>query len=459
MSGSPTGAVVRGCALAAVLVFMLAPPAFAGTAEIRYTDEGRLGTSAVLGYTALPGERNELTVSIAGEQLIVFDAAGATPAAGCSRPDPADARRVHCVSAPHAAFSGVNAQLGDGDDKATVVGTFASLHGGDGDDVLHGASTHGTTFVGGPGDDQMFGGAEGDNFDERSSGNGSDVMQGGNTPLSRFSDRVDYSGRRRGISADLSGDRDDGEPGERDQIGADVDDLAGGAGDDRLVGNRADNYFTGGPGTDVLVGGPGQDDLTAAFGEERTRDRLDGGEGEDLLIGSKGANTLTGGPGSDRFWADAGDDRILARDGSIDDINCRAGRDRVRQDGTDFLADRCERTDPDRLRAAVPVKLDIEYGAYHLPSAVIGLGCPRRGPRTCAGNARIEHGGAALGNASFTIPQGRGGFVKIDLPAELIDRLRPQIGAPMDIVVTSTDARGRPATVRAPFELRVAPGP
>ncbi len=57
------------------------------------------------------------------------------------------------------------------------------------------------------------------------------------------------------MTADLDGSADDGEPGEADNIRADVEDLRGGADDDDLSGNARDNQLDGGPGSDVRCQG------------------------------------------------------------------------------------------------------------------------------------------------------------------------------------------------------------
>ena len=78
----------------------------------------------------------------------------------------------------------------------------------------------------------MIGGVEVDRFIEGSAANGSDLMVGGGEradPLDFFyhGDEVSYARRVKPIRADLEGDRDDGERGERDQIGSDVESIVG----------------------------------------------------------------------------------------------------------------------------------------------------------------------------------------------------------------------------------------
>lgn len=448
-----------GCAalLVVSLLCAVATPARAGTAQLRYERlDGPVGATAVLVYTGAVGEVNNVTVTADGRSFTVTDTAGVRPGTDCT---PIDPLRVRCqATAPDFTSVLIEVRTGDRNDSATVQGAFATLAGGDGDDVLRSALDHGARFAGGDGNDQMFGGESGDTFDEGARPNGSDLMSGGPSqhPLT---DRVSYGRRRRDVFADLAGDRNDGERGEHDQIGADIEDLEGGRGNDRLVGNRFDNLLQGGRGLDVLVGGPGHDDLWAGIGDERTRDRLDGGAGEDDMQGGAGDNVLTGGAGIDRIQARSGDDRIRARDRAIDEIHCEGGRDRVRNDGVDFLADRCERTDPDRLRAAVPLELHFEFLAFFRPAAGGLVGCPRRGPRVCMGEVWLEHGGRALGSAFFRVRRGQVGAFHTDLMGDVIDRLRAQGSVRVEVEVTSNDPSGSERTHRGAFEFRIPPIP
>jgi Ca2+-binding RTX toxin-like protein len=95
-------------------------------------------------------------------------------------------------------------------------------------------------------------------------------------------DVVSYGSRTRPVTVDLDGSkRDDGERGEKDTVGADVEGIVGGAGADRLTGNAADNRIVGGAGDDGLVGGAGNDTLIGQAGN----DSISGGPGSDYLVG------------------------------------------------------------------------------------------------------------------------------------------------------------------------------
>jgi Ca2+-binding RTX toxin-like protein len=109
----------------------------------------------------------------------------------------------------------------------------------------------------GSGDDTLTGN---DRNNLLNGGPGADVLQGG-----AGEDAADYSERLAGVVAATngkpeSGNAGDGPDGARDTIGADVEDLLGGAGDDTLTGGPAGNWLGGGSGNDVLdARGPGAD--------------------------------------------------------------------------------------------------------------------------------------------------------------------------------------------------------
>lgn len=122
---------------------------------------------------------------------------------------------------------------------------------------------------GGSGDDTLIGDAAanwldgGDGADLLVGGPGPDFLDGGNG-----FDAVSYEERSGTVTADLDGgDGDDGEAGEGDTIGSDVEDLYGGAGADRLTGSDDDNVLYGVAGADVLTGGAGDDYLEGEAGE------------------------------------------------------------------------------------------------------------------------------------------------------------------------------------------------
>jgi RTX calcium-binding nonapeptide repeat (4 copies) len=97
-------------------------------------------------------------------------------------------------------------------------------------------------------------------------------------------DRAIYTSRSLAVSLSLDGVRNDGEEGELDYLGSDVENLEGGAGNDSITGDAAShvhipsgvavgNSLYGWAGNDVLDVGP----VDAAW------DSLYGGEGDDII--------------------------------------------------------------------------------------------------------------------------------------------------------------------------------
>jgi Ca2+-binding RTX toxin-like protein len=173
---------------------------------------------------------------------------------------------------------------GDGNDNLTGLGGDDVLDGGRGADLLDG----------GPGDDDLTG-----DEDYEGSPVWADVIRGGSG-----NDTVGYAYRSRAVTADLDGQsRDDGQAGEHDTLGADIENLVGSDGGDRLTGNAASNDIDGGAGNDTILGGAGAD-------------RMDGGGGNDTVRGGAGDDELYGDVGRDTVHGDAGDDNLYSGDGS-----------------------------------------------------------------------------------------------------------------------------------------------
>jgi hypothetical protein len=407
------GAVLAGC---------LPASAVAGTAAV---DGSRLT------YRAAPGERNDVSVSQQVGVVTVQDAAGVTPGPNCRRDEGAASSVAVCDAAGVLLIS---LNLGAGADRARVEPVFADLvlSGGRGDDRLR-ADSGTVRFVGGPGDDVMFSSSGGDAvFDEGRRRNGRDTMTAATSDDPWFHPEVwvDYAGRGRPVAADLAGDRDDGERGERDLLGDGITGIQGGAADDWLIGDRGRNQLVGGPGTDLVVGGSGDDDLIATTAPQsyfplglvtyRGRDRLFGGPGQDLLEGSLGRNLLVPGPGPDGVWGAGGPDRVVARDRFIDVIDCGRGPDRTAEDAVDFV-EHCERSSV-RHRGAVPVEVSSEsshcrYGppCPHPWSAVVVVACSR----PCIGTVVLELDARAVSEGAIA----RRGGTWLDIPRDVFELL------------------------------------
>lgn len=159
---------------------------------------------------------------------------------------------------------------GAGQDRLDGGSGHDVLRGGDDLDILRGGrGAFPDTLYGEGGDDSLFGGKGddmllgGDGDDTMSGGPGADTYDGG-----PGSDWVWYGGRTQPVHASIDGTRNDGKAGERDRIGATVENLQGGSGNDRLTGSAAGNDLRGGRGDDRLRGLAGPD-------------RLEGGDGTD----------------------------------------------------------------------------------------------------------------------------------------------------------------------------------
>lgn len=167
---------------------------------------------------------------------------------------------------------------GEGDDVSGVE----TIAGGSGNDHLAGTAGP-QTLIGGNGDDSLNGGV------------GTDHLTGGSGR-----DTVDYSDRIEGVAVTLDEVNDDGEPGENDQIDADIENARGGSGADQITGDGGANYLFGSGGIDNLIGGGGND-------------RLIGGEGADDMFGSSGNDRFVQGAardGADEMVGGLGTDTV-----------------------------------------------------------------------------------------------------------------------------------------------------
>ncbi|MDT4987000.1 MAG: hypothetical protein QOI74_1094, partial [Micromonosporaceae bacterium] len=255
-------------------------------------------------FRAAAGQVNNLTVSRLGTTGYMFaDIVPIAPGAGCAAVGVA---AVACIAAANVIL---DIDAGDLDDTVTKTSDNSSIiAGGAGNDSLNGGPgltdpdvSTSNDLRGGDGNDILTGGNGTDVLD---GGPGADKMLGG-----AGADLVTYASRTLPVTADLDGAADDGQAGEGDLIGTDVENLTGGSGNDVLTGNGANNVFNGGPGNDTLTGLAGSDGLTGGLGN----DVLSGGDGDDFLLVEGGTNTADGGAGDDTIylrsmWADQGPD-------------------------------------------------------------------------------------------------------------------------------------------------------
>ncbi|MBO3739504.1 calcium-binding protein [Actinoplanes flavus] len=245
--------------------------------------------------------------------------------------DKADySNRVEPVTADS---DGVKGDDGGKGERDTLIGIDAII-GGSGNDRLYGTAgadelqggLGDDTILGYGGDDELIGGS-GRNRLDGSAGNdrltadtGADVLLGG-----PGEDLVDYFERTKPVTVDLDGATgDDGQAGERDSVGRDVENLRGGHGGDRLTGNAAANKIDGQWGDDVIRVGAGDD-------------AVEGGMGRDQLFGEAGDDYLDVGSGDGSDYVDGGADGsavgdncvLFADDSGVDTgINCEYLRQR-----------------------------------------------------------------------------------------------------------------------------------
>ena len=341
-------------------------------------------------------------------------------------------------SCPAAGVSLILVSTTGQDDRITQRTTIPSrLMGGDGND----------TITGGPGDDVLIGDA------------GADTLTGGDGR-----DTADYSARTAPVSVSPNGTADDGEAGEKDNVGNDVEVLAGGAGDDELAGNDGDNVLLGnggndilgggtgndqldgGPGDDTLAGGAGADSLTGGAGTDTAsyaeagaavrvvldgkpgdgasgeNDSVDtenvvGSKGDDTLIGNSGPNSLAGGAGNDRLLGGsgvdalnggAGDDIIQSLDGEKEPVACGDGEDGVVSDRADV------RTACDYIKyrplAATSTALHVTGKAVRAP-----VRCSPATVDGCRGRITLRAGRTTLGSLTYRLSWGRRWVARVTL--------------------------------------------
>lgn len=329
---------------------------------------------------------------------------------------------------------------GEGDNVDVDVEGAA---GGSDSDVLVGNGGNGS-FSGGDGDDRIDPGA------------GSDSVSGG----AGF-DAASYATRAGAVIVDLATPGGDGEAGENDDLGADVEQVSGGGGDDRITGTGTANTLNGGDGRDRLAGGDGLDVLNGGDGD----DVLDGGPGEDALLGGEGADALDGGVGADSLDGGPGDDqavyasrreavtvtldgepddgaqgerdriktnvegvaggagadRLDTRDAAAGDVSCGAGRDDLMADTADRVDASCEEVNGRALGLCTAASRGLRASRAGRVAVRVTCSFASRGTVriTTARAVRTRKGRRArrvgLGSRSFAASTGRAGTVRVRL--------------------------------------------
>lgn len=323
-TGAPT---LRSLSLAAAVLSTLALPVPASAASNATVTR----VQNTVTYNSGPGEINDVELSLTPDgEVIVSDTAGLTGSPPCAHPT-----LLSVVCGP--GVTQINVLLFDGRDEVTQQTPVSTrVQGSDGNNILRlgqAPAESATLFLGGPG------------FDE-----------------------ADYSRADRFVTVTADGAANDGRPGDRDNIAADVegiigtgfpDKLTGGAvgnsldgafGQDVLSGLAGDDRFPEGTranGADVLLGGTGLDtvdysrrtgdlsitlDTVANDGQAgegdliRQVESVFTGTGNDVLVGSGIADVLGASFGNDELNGKGGDDRLNG-DGGSDVIRGGGGND------------------------------------------------------------------------------------------------------------------------------------
>jgi Ca2+-binding RTX toxin-like protein len=174
-----------------------------------------------------------------------------------------------------------------------------NLTGGDGNDTVHGDAGD-DTIRGDTGDDNLNGDDGNDFLDPGGREDGNDTLNGG-----AGSDFVSYFQRSDPVSVSADGVANDGQAGETDNVGTDVEGIEGGSGDDTLTAApTGGKTLEGNDGNDVLNGGAGNENLYGQRGD----DTLNGNDGADSLFGGGGNDVFNGGNGDDYSQNDEGQD-------------------------------------------------------------------------------------------------------------------------------------------------------
>ncbi|MGI9019209.1 MAG: calcium-binding protein [Solirubrobacterales bacterium] len=96
-------------------------------------------------------------------------------------------------------------------------------------------------------------------------------------------------------------------------------------------GTSGNDVICGSSGDDTVFGLEGNDTI---YGEGGS-DTIDGGSGRDGLLGADGADCLDGGADKDVLKGEAGDDKLLAKDGTRDEVKGGPSPDKGRFDPRD----------------------------------------------------------------------------------------------------------------------------
>jgi hypothetical protein len=197
-----------------------------------------------------------------------------------------------------------------GIDREQIEEDVEMVEGSSFDDTLIGSERN-EGFRGLNGNDTIAALGGDDVIDEGAAPNGADQIGGG----PGTGDRISYGTRTSGVDVSLDSVRDDGAPGEQDNVGGSVEHIFGSNFRDVLTGN-------------------GQANAIDAFG------------GNDTVNGLGGNDALSAGAGNNGMLGGTGNDIIETRNGQIDDVDCGENRndsDTANRDANENRVAGCER--------------------------------------------------------------------------------------------------------------------
>src|SRR5688572_1274357 len=271
--------------------------------------------------------------------------------------DPTGPTTVNAGAGPDVLTAGSQAftfNAGGGNDSLYGSPGNDALHGGEGDDRLFGYEGS-DQVLGEGGADQTNGGAGNDNVDggagddglehcsncigsNNDPGVGADTYTGGSG-----NDKLWLDGHNAGMAISIDGQANDGSSGEGDNVGSDIEVIAGTVYDDSFTGSAGADTFEGNGGNDEMHGAGGNDDLYGGGGD----DRVFGDAGNDKVQGANGSDNVDGGAGLDQIYGDIAScsvfcdfdpDTVFARDGERDVVDCGGGADSAQVDQLDLVA-------------------------------------------------------------------------------------------------------------------------
>ena len=453
---------LRVAAVAAVLAAGLtAPEAAQAVFTVSYSSNSGLliqGDAETDGADVrlTPEGRYEVSSGTSDLSPIRVDAARFATGPGCSRPSQ---NLVRCDAPGNRVITG---SLGAANDRLTPVGPVGDMFvdGGTGDDIVAGGSGF-DAIDGGPGNDVVRGGGGNDTVDGGSGNDvltgdggsadpGSDVLRGGedndvfraHTTHARADrieggkgdDTADYSNRGVAVVLTVSygGPRaaDDGQAGEGDNIGDDVEALVGGGGADAISVRRPEG------------------------GTAPSRIRLAGNAGADrLLSGTDIATEFDPGIGVDVVEGSSAADRVLGRDAENDRVDCNGGIDAFIADlRDDPISAECEQVDQGAVDEGPNVVVRSRVLQVQPNGTVeVRLRCPRRLDIPCAGRLaiRLDRSRTRFGRATrYRMRRGGSTTVTVRLPAAQRPGARRR-GARLRLRSVETGSHGPKTTLRS----------